>query len=62
MSTKTLVGQYKLIGAYTSDEDITAWWRAKYGKAPMVIERTGGGTLVGPVDDVEDTAQLASLL
>ena len=56
-----LIGQYKLIGVYATDEDITAWWRAKYGKSPMVIERCGGGTLVGPVDDVEDKVQIASL-
>ena len=51
--SKTLAGQYRLIGVYASDEDITDYWRAKYGKAPTVIERTGGGVLVGPVDEKE---------
>ena len=56
-----LIGEYKLIGVYASDEDITAWWLAKYGKSPTVIERFGGGTLVGPVEDVEDRVQVATL-
>jgi len=47
--SRPMIGSYRLIKAYASDEDIRAYWRERYGHEPVCIEHTGGGILAGPV-------------